>query len=450
MNQFIANLRCNFIEPLFSLRNRSPKWNYWKKLEKTQFLPIDKLVAIQQERFMELWHFIWKNNNFYRQRFIEHGLDEKSVKNSDDIINLPILTKSEIRNNVDKMISKGYYKSHLHHYKTGGSTGKALDIFITDECSEMRNACARRHDCWSGWNPGETIGAVWGNPKPPISFKDKIFNSLVQPYIYLDTMSLTESSVLRFVDEWGKKKPTLLYGHAHSLFMLAKYHGQIDLSLIRPNGIISTSMMLMPYERNLIEKVFQCLVTDRYGCEEVSLIGSECTEHHGMHMNIEHLIIEFLNDEGLPVSPGEPGRIIVTDLMNKAMPFVRYSVEDIGIPIERKCPCGREMPLMGNITGRVADFLIKKDGTKVAGVSIIENTLTKIKNIDQMQIVQENIDFLSVNIVPGKKYSSDTENKILNYFHALFPDINVSLSTVSDIKPEPSGKFRFSICKIPQ
>jgi phenylacetate-CoA ligase len=97
----------------------------------------------------------------------------------------------------------------------------------------------------------------------------------------------------------------------------------MDIEL-RLKGIISTSMMLLPHERKVIEKVFQCKVTDRYGCEEVSLIGCECEMHEGMHMNIEHLVIEFVKDDGSYAVPGEPGNIVVTDLMNYAMPFIRY------------------------------------------------------------------------------------------------------------------------------
>ena len=264
-------------------------------------------------------------------------------------------------------------------------------------------------------------------------------------------MALSPKSVQQFVNDWRKHQPTLLFGHAHSLFVLAKYNELIDISIIRPRGIISTSMMLLPYERGYIENVFGCPVTDRYGCEEVSLIGSQCTEHTGLHMNIEHLIIEFITDDGTPAAPGETGRIIVTDLMNKAMPFIRYSVEDIGMPLERGCPCGRELPMMGGVSGRVADFLIKKDGTRVAGVSIIENTLTKISGIDQMQIIQNDIDSLDINIVPGKGYNESTGRWIIGYFRELFvADIHVKLNLTSEIAPEASGKYRFSICRIPQ
>ena len=99
-------------------------------------------------------------------------------------------------------------------------------------------------------------------------------------------------------------------------------------------------------------------MTDRHGCEEFILIGCECEKHHGMHMNIEHLVIKFIKDDGTTAKAGEMGNIVVTDLMNFAMPFVRYKVEDVGMPLDRTCSCGLGLPLMDKIAGRVANFLV--------------------------------------------------------------------------------------------
>jgi len=442
-------LRRHMFEPLYLLKSRSPRLGYWQTLEKTQYYSRQQLEDIQWQRLQQLWMFLWNHNAFYRKRFIDSGLNEKSLQTPEDIKKLPTLSKKEIRTHTDVMLSQGFKEESLLHFKTGGSTGKALDIFMTEECSEMRNACARRHDRWSGWQPGEPIGAVWGNPKLPVSMKDRIVNSLVQPVIYLDTMAVSDSAVIQFAEEWEKKSPTLIFGHAHSVYLLAKFIDKLAINNIRPKGIISTSMMLLPHERRIIEQVFKTNVTDRYGCEEVSLIGCECEKHDGMHMNIEHLVIEFIKEDGTSAAPGEAGQIVVTDLMNRALPFVRYRVEDIGVPLARTCSCGRGLPLMGNVAGRVADFLIKEDGTRVAGVSLIENTLTDISGIDQMQIIQYTIRSFKLNVVRGRGYGSLQADQLKRYFKEIFGSaIVIDLQEVAEIKAEKSGKYRFSICHL--
>lgn len=444
-----STLRRKLFEPLYYKKNSSPKLTYWRELEKTQFLSLQELQDIQWQRLEKINTFLWENNKFYRSRFLDAGLTSKSLKEPADITKIPILTKKEIRENCGTMISSGIKRNSLLHFKTGGSTGKALDIHITEECSEFRNACARRHDRWAGWEPGEPIGAAWGNPHLPESFHEKVHQYCLQPYIYLDTMSVSHSSVIKFAQNWAKVRPTLLYGHAHSLFILAQYVQELLINTIQPKGILSTSMMLLPHERKVIERVFKCKVTDRYGCEEVSLISSECEKHDGMHMNIEHLVIEFITDDGRAAQPGEPGNIVVTDLMNYAMPFIRYRVEDVAAPFDTMCSCGRGLPLMGKVAGRVADFLIKKNGDRVAGISLIENTLTEMSGINQMQIVQNSLDDIVLNIVPGCEFNGSAQSSLSDYFRKIFPETVVSVNKVKEILPEPSGKYRFSICRIP-
>ena len=436
-------------EQLQAFKNKSPKLAYWKKLEQTQFLSKEKLLNIQQQRLRDLVGFVWNHNHFYRQRMEEVGLTPADLKDTDSLRLLPVLTKAEVSQKTQQMISEGYELDKLQLAKTGGSTGKALDLYFTEECSELRNACARRHDCWTGWRPGELIAACWGNPKLPKTLKDKLKNNLLQPYIYLDTMHVDAAAVKDFADNWQKTKPTLLYGHAHSLYLLADSLRSMNIELPSPKGILSTSMMLIPSERRVIEEVFDVPVTDRYGCEEVSLIASECERHDGLHLNIEHLVIEFLDDSNLPVEAGQPGRIVVTDLMNKAMPFIRYQVEDVGVPTNRTCSCGRGLPLMEQVTGRVADFLIKPDGSRVAGISLIENTLTHFDGINQLQIVQEQIKGLCLNLVPGSDYSTDTEKALHDYFAKLWgADADIRIFLTDAILPEKSGKYRFSICRV--
>ncbi|MCP4744916.1 MAG: phenylacetate--CoA ligase family protein [Desulfobacteraceae bacterium] len=428
---------------------KSPRYDYWRLLEKSQYLPESQLRKIQFQRLKKLIHFSYKNNKFYQDRFDKAGLKPDDIKDFSDIGKLPVLTKKDIRTNLNSMISSGYNKNRLLCFKTGGSTGKALDIYISEACSEMRNAVARRHDRWSGWDVGEPVGAIWGNPVLPKTIKNKAKSWVLSPNIYLDTMAVTNQSVRAFTRQWEKKKPSLIFGHAHSIFILAQFLDRLGINNVRPKGIISSSMMLMPHERKFIERVFNTKVTDRYGCEEVSLIASECEKHNGMHLNIEHLFIEFIDENGRQTAPGQPGDIVITDLMNWAMPFIRYKVEDVGIASNKKCECGRGLPLMESVAGRTADFLFKPDGTRVAGISLIENTLTRIKGLDQMQIIQDSINCLQINIVPGKDYNLNREKELVHYFRTVFgSNTTVDIYPINSIMAEKSGKYRFSICKI--
>jgi len=218
---------------------------------------------------------------------------------------------------------------------------------------------------------------------------------------------------------------------------------------VHPAGIVATSMMLMDHERRIIEEVCGTPVTNRYGCEEVSLIACECERHDGMHLNADHAVVEFLRDDGSPCAPGEDGRIVVTELVNRGMPMIRYEVGDRGAPADRTCPCGRGLPLMEGLSGRTADFLRAADGSRVAGISLIENTLTGFPGIRQLQLVQERELAVDVNLVPQEGYGPETADRLVASLRAaLGRDFAVDIRLVERISQERSGKYRFSICRI--
>ncbi len=445
----VPQIRRNIIEPLWAINAKSPFLNYWKLLDKRQYLPEDTLLKDQWKKVKEIIQYAYVNNNYYKNVLDTYGVKPDDIQDRADIKKIPITTKKDIKKHCDKMISKGFKKESLLKAKTGGSTGTPLELYRTEHCAHLKMAATRRSDIWSGWKPGEPIGAVWGNPEYPTTFKEKLRDTLISPFIYLDTMRLDKKAVLKFADAWQKKKPTLLFGHSHSIYLLATFCEQLGVSKIRPKAIISTSMMLLSRERKAIEKVFGVKVFDRYGCEEVSLIASECEKHEGLHINIDHLFVEFIKPDGTAALPGEEGKIVVTDLLNKAMPMIRYKVEDVGIPSQRKCSCGRGLPLMKAVSGRIADFLIREDGSHVAGVSLIERTVTAIQGIVQMQIIQESIKLIQLNIVTNDTFRNEDRNQLRNEFIDVFGQgVKIIINNVKSIRQEKSGKYRFSISKI--
>ncbi len=365
-----------------------------------------------------------------------------------DLARFPLLTKADVRGRLDDILSTDFSRGDLVPAKTGGSTGEALHIFCDREGVERRNGAALRGDEWSGWRLGEPLAAVWGNPPHATTPRGRLRRTLKDRIIYLDTMKIDDAAIDRFLAEWRTMKPGLLYGHAHSIFILAEALRERG-DVIPPRAIVATSMMLIDAERRVIEEVCGVPVTNRYGCEEVSLISCECEEHRGMHLNAEHAIVEFLRDDGSPCAPGEDGRIVITELVNRGMPMIRYEVGDRGSPSDRICPCGRGLPLMEGLTGRTADFLLAHDGSRVAGISLIENTLTRFAGIRQLQFVQERELAVDVNLVAGDTYGPETAAELTASLRAALGEaFTVDIRLVDRIPQERSGKYRFSICRL--
>ena len=437
-----------FFEPAWDLYEGSDRLRSLRHLRQTQWETPDQILAVRNTKLTAMVCHAVATSPFYRARFAEADINPTKITSIEDLRDLPLLTKDDIRAHTDEILSTAFDKNDLVPAKTGGSTGVALQVYCDRKGVEKRAGAALRSDEWSGWRIGQPIAAVWGNPPVPRTLKNKLRRWLKERVIYLDTMHIDDQAIDAFQAEWQIMKPGMLYGHAHSIFILCEALLQRGITL-NPSGIVATSMMLIEQERQVIEEVCGIKVTNRYGCEEVSLIACECEQHHGMHLNTDHNIVEFLRDDGTPRPPGEDGRIVVTELVNFGMPMIRYEVGDRGVPSDRICPCGRGLPLMEHVTGRVADFLVATDGHKVAGISIIENTLTKLPGIKQMQVVQEEALRLQVNLVPGPEYGPETEARLVTSLQEyLGTEVGVQVTQVERIPQEESGKYRFTICRI--
>ena len=443
-NSFVRHV----VEPAWDIYENSVRLKTLKHLDQTQFFSPEKIKRVQLERLRKIIRHAADSCDFYKGRFSAAGIDYRDLNDISDLANVPPLTKNEVRECQASLVSNKYPQSSLIQAKTGGSTGIALRVFCDENGVQMRNGAAMRAYQWSGWRIGQPIGAVWGNPVLPHNWKSKLRSWVKNRFIYLNTMKVDDAAMNRFFQEWQIMKPGMLYGHAHSLYVLAEYLQKKNLSL-NPKGIVSTSMMLLNQERNIIEDVCGIKVTDLYGCEEVGLIASECEAHCGMHINAEQNIVEFLRDDGRSCQPGQEGRIVVTDLVNYGMPLIRYEVGDRGTPSASGCSCGRGLPMMESLSGRTADFLIAQNGAKVAGISIIENTLTKFPGIKQLQIVQESRLFLKVNFVPGDQIPEETQTRLANALRAILGGgFEIEFNIVDNIPQEPSGKYRFTRCLI--
>jgi len=444
----VGKLSRHVFYPLWDIKERAERLAELRRLEKSQYWSRERLLELQVQRLRPIIRHAYESCDFYRELWDRAGVLPQ-IEALKDLKNFPIINKRDIRERSDQLLSRRYTRSQLFEARTGGSTGVALRILFDKKCQEFRNAAAMRSDRWAGRDLGTMTAALWGNPPVDRNIRDRIRTKLLNRMVYLDTMALNEESLGAFVEMWKRERPEVIYGHSHSIYVLGTLLRAKACSEIRPRGIISTSMMLLDSERTAIEEVFGCKVNNRYGCEEVGLIAAECPYRAGLHVNSEHVLVECLGADGTEVQTGEEGEVVVTDLINYGMPLIRYRVEDIAVMSNHSCVCGRGLPLLEKIVGRVADFLVKKDGTLVAGVSMVERTLTKIPSIQQMQIVQDTRDSIRINLVPGPEYNRAVEQELLKEFVDVFgSDVALDIVLADALDQTAAGKFRFAICNV--
>jgi phenylacetate-CoA ligase len=355
-----------------------------------------------------------------------------------------------LRAEFEALRSDAYRDKPVHRKKTSGSTGTSVAVVVDEEAQQFKRACTLRSDEWSGWRLGERKACVWGNPEYlQQGWRGWLRNTLLERAAFLDTLRMDQAAMKRFRSDLRRRPPSLLFGHAHSLYLFAEFCRAEGGAGFRPRGIVSTAMVLHDWERLAIEEVFGGKVTNRYGCEELSLIACECEQHDGLHINADSVYVEVLRPDGSPCQPGEVGAVVVTDLVNRAMPLIRYQVGDMAALSDRQCACGRGLPLLERIAGRVADYVVTPSGEMVSGISLTENFAMLVPGIAQLQIIQEQVDHFVFKIVRGTDWSPTSEHLIAQLVSKRFgAGVTYTCQFVVQIPQEPSGKYRFCISKV--
>jgi phenylacetate-CoA ligase len=441
-----APLVRHLIAPLGARWERSPYLRTYRRLLQTQYDSPEAIRQRQLDRLRELVRHAFQTTAYWRERLAHAG----AIETLEDYRRVPILTKADLRADPAALLSRAFARSELHRKTTSGSTGVALAVWVDEAAMQWKRACTLRADEWSGWRLGERAARLWGNP--PVArggWRARLRNLLLERSCYLDTLKLDATELERFTARLRRRPPSLLFGHAHSLYLLAEYLGQRGGAGFRPRGIISSAMVLHDWERARIEAVFGCPVTNRYGCEEVSLIACECEEHRGLHVNSDGVYVEVLRADGHPARPGEAGSVVVTDLVNRAMPLLRYQVGDVAVVSDRRCPCGRGLPLLERVEGREADYVLTPSGRLISGISLTENFAMHLPGVAQLQIVQEALDHFLFRIVRGPDYGPASAQRLGELVTERFgPDVTYRCEFLPRIPPEPSGKYRFCLSRV--
>jgi phenylacetate-CoA ligase len=444
-----AALNRQFLQPLRAWKLNSPHLSHLRTLEQTQFDAPSDIRERQLAAVRDIVRHAWTTVPFYRERWQKAGLHPRDMRTLDDLEQFPILTKSDIRTHGAALRSDEYRNRVVFTKTTSGSTGVPLSIVIDAGAMAWKRACTIRADQWSGWRLGERVARLWGHGAAERgNWKTRLMRWLVDRECYLNTLGIDRHGLRAFADRLRRQPPGLLFGHAHSLYLLAAFVRSHCPGTIQPTGVVSAAMTLHDWQRGVIEDAFATPVTNRYGCEEVSLIACECEEHHGLHLNADGVYCEIVPDERLSAGPNA-GRLLVTDLTNRAMPLIRYQVGDVVVASERTCACGRGLPLIEKVVGREADYVLTPAGTLISGISLTDHFATEIPGAAQVQIVQEKLTFLRLRLVAGAGFGPESRRRIEAMVRSTFgPDMQYAVDLVDAIAPEPSGKYRFCVSPV--
>jgi phenylacetate-CoA ligase len=431
------------MESMLSLRKeirlKVLRKRYIEELEKSQWFPPKKLQQLQTRRLRTLIEHSYDSVPYYRKIFDERGLKPEDIRTPEDITKLPVLNKEDIRNNLQEMMSTKYKLDELEEVKTSGSTSIPLIAYKNKDIKPYRYALRVRFLNWLKIEE-YPITAYFGPPTENYSLN-------VPKPISLNTWDITEGKLEKFTENIRKFEPKVLRGYPSSLSLLTKFCEKRRINDLSFNCIISTGEKLFEKEKERMERTFKTEVYQFYSTMETGNVGYDCPFHAGLHVHKDILLVEFLKN-GEPAEAGEVASVVVTPLMNLGMPLIRYDFQDAAYWIDEPCHCGRSLPLMSYVDGRITDILVAPDG-RWLGDSNFHSRIFEHVDVKQYRIIQETVTDLTVKLIPGKKYDKSAERFIVKSIKKhMGEQVEVTVKKTDEIETSPSRKRRVVISHV--
>lgn len=423
-------------------RIASPFWHRRWQISRSQYMSQDELLCLQTKLLLRMVEYSYQYVPFYRKKMDDLGIQPVDIKGLEDIVKLPILSKKQVREAGDDIISSKYSKWQLRAARTGGSTGAPMIIWRNWDSIGNEHAFVRRQWEWAGLKLSDRCAFLMskvvvtpGTQNPRLYFYDPIMRELL-----LSTYHLSHKNAMHYVEICKKYNIRALVGYPSALSFVAKVclEENIEFPL---QAALTTSEIVSPEMREVIAKAFKCRVYDYYGSAERVCYIYTCEK--GSY----HVIPEYGYTEMIPISESEPQRcrIISTGFWNYGMPLIRYETGDVVVKSEEKCPCGRNFQVIKSIDGRDGDVIKTLSGRQL-GVTLIIQLLYVIcgsRCISESQMIQDSIDHVTIEYVPTVSFTSQDLDEFKKKISEYIPEeLSFDFKKVEKCRRTESGKLR--------
>jgi phenylacetate-CoA ligase len=390
--------------------------------------------------------YAYDNVPFYHRKLVKAHVKPSDIISLADLSKIPVTTKSEIQSCFQQdLVSRRVDGRRIVLRSTSGSTGIPLVIAVDSKVVDFEGAVWHRTVSQNGLRLRDRMSVI-ADPRSFPKNRRWIEYLKILKRQYLSVFDPAETQ-LAFLQQF---KPHVIKGYPSSLTILAE-SCRNGASFPNPRLVFTTSELLDRSSRELITSVFGADLMDNYACHELGLLAWECNEHAGFHINIDSVMLEFIKDDGDAAASSERGQILCTSLFNRVMPLIRYSIGDVGIPVEERCSCGISLPLMKIVEGRTDDFLVSTKGRMISPTVFFPYPFESMRGITQFRVIQEATDRLTIQLVTeegfpkGDQVLENARDKIQQLFGER---MHVDFQMLEKIERDSSGKLRKIVSRI--
>lgn len=412
------------------------------ELRKNQWEDPDVIKKKQMIRLRYLLKNAYENVPYYSRLFKKALIRPEDIQNQRDCVRIPILTKYDIQNSYNEIISSKIKAGDLIPQCTGGSSGIPINFYHTPVKMDYTRAALQRSFDWASFPLGEKSLKLSAS-----DFEITLFNRLsgqlknwIYRRIFIPGGRLNQEIFSKCIHTIHREKPKVLWGYASILYGLAQYVKENNVQGISFRTIISSSETLLPFQRELIESQFKAPVFDNYSSREF-MIAAECEEHQGYHIADDIVFLEIVDNEGQWVKPGESGQVLITDLMNFGFPMIRYAIGDLAVLSDRFCKCGRGLRLLDKIVGKDSNLLVLP-GQSYLSPTFFPHLFKDVAGIKDYQIIQNKVDHITLNLVKSVNYDDTVMTYLEEHLSEALKGIHVEWRFVNQIEKPVSGKHQ--------
>lgn len=393
----------------------------------------------QNERLKVILAICVKNVPYYRDTW---NSEQQKTALQGDLKSLPLLEKEPLRANPKAFLCDDIHPIHPQAFFTSGSTGTPITSYYT--IPELRQSLAIREARSANWAgvsfkaPRATFSGRMVEPDPNSKGPYYRYNA-AERQVYFSAFHLRRDSAYQYVDALKRHHIQWGTGYAISFYLLARFMLEQDIPSPNLKAIITTSEKLTSEMRSVMEQAYGCNIFEEYSTVENALFASEC-EHGRLHVSPDIAVVEILRPDGSPCGSGEAGEVVVTTLARSYHPLVRFRLGDIAMWDSEPCPCGRQMPVIKEVVGRIEDVVIGPDGRQMVR---FHGVFVDQPHIHEGQIVQETLDSICVKVVVTDGFGeSDVVDIVHRIQQRLGETVRVRVEPVSEIARTKAGKFQ--------
>jgi len=433
-------------------------WDYrhaLNALEKNQWLPKEQVEQQNLERMRNLLTHCQQKVPFYRDAMKECGFHPGDLRSNTDIQYLPIISKGDLRTNYDNFRAIDC-KSPFDVWPSSGSTGEPFFFRLDRQSIRANNfAALARGRRWWGMDFGTREAMIWsglsdlsGTASGRIAVLKRRISWSLKNITMLDVYLLDDIAIERGYRIFVRSRPRLLRAIASGLLRFCAGLERLGLDG-RQMGIevaIHTGEGLTRTQRDRIEAVLGCPTVCEYGCTELGIIAFECPQG-GLHISHDNLLVEFIVN-GRPAEAGEQAEMVITNLNEWVHPLVRYKVGDVAAPSAKSCACGRTLPLIEELGGRVHDLIRTPQGRVIHGL-FFTHLFDRLPEVAQFRVIQKRVDGFKIEIIvhgdSAERAIRSVENAVQD---SLGEPMEVEVLVVDALPAAASGKTRWIVSEL--